>query len=292
MEKAKAFAAEHGLTAAYDNVEALARDDSVDCIYVATPHTLHYENTRAALENGKPVLCEKPMTMNRREAEELFALAKEKNLFLMEAMWARFQPNSHKAKGWLKSGEIGDLRLMDMQYCFEADLKNPPKRLIQPELGGGSLYDLGVYTVEMASWYADANPADYAGFCVDYMPGSDASAVMAVRYPGDILATMRTSITCDAGVRATLMGTKGRIEVDSFNLAPAARLYHGFELVEESLETDDAVQGFSVQIKAVSQYLREGVKESGLVPARDSIATADVLGTMMKRFYPFLYGGN
>jgi len=207
-------------------------------------------------------------------------------------MWTRFQPNSHKVKGWLTSGEIGNLQLMDMQFCFQADVINPPERLIQPELGGGSLYDLGVYTLAMASWYADANPVDFAGFCADYMAGSDASTVMAVRYPGGVLATMRTSITCDAGGRATLMGTKGRIEVDSFYLAPAARLYHGVELVEESLETDDVVEGFSVQIKAVSQYLRDGVIESDLMPAQDSINTANVLGTMMKRFYPSFYSGN
>jgi len=292
MERARAFAGERGIPGAYQSVEALALDAAVDCVYVGTPHPLHYENCRAALENGKPVLCEKPMVMNRRQAESLFALAKEKGLFLMEAMWTRFLPNTQKVMAWLKSGEIGELKFMDLQFSERVDPEHAPDRLVKPELGGGALYDLGVYTVAMASWFAGSNPIEYTGFCEDWEPGSDAATAMVLRYPKGILATIRCGFQCGSPNRAVLTGTKGRVEIDQFYMAPVARLYHESTLAEESVGDPDVITAFHWQVEAVNRCLRDGVIESDVVPAQDTIATVDVLGTMMKRFYPEFYGGN
>jgi predicted dehydrogenase len=292
MEKAKAFARMNGVEKAYGSAEELVGDPEIDCIYVATPHPVHFENCLLALNHGKNVLCEKPMAMNRREAETLFALAKEKGLFLMEGMWTRFLPNTQQVMRWLETGAIGNVRFIDMQFSFSVDMENPKPRLVLPEFGGGCLYDLGVYTVEMASWYAGANPEAYEGFCTDFMPNSDGTAVMALRYPGGILATMRTGIACDTPCRATILGTKGRIEIDKFYLAQEARLIQGEALVEKYSSDYDVPKGLTWQLRAVCEYLREGVMESDVVPAGDTIATADVLGTMMKRFYPEFYKAN
>ncbi|MEA5014784.1 MAG: Gfo/Idh/MocA family oxidoreductase [Candidatus Limiplasma sp.] len=292
LEKARAFAGAHGVRKAYEGAQEMVRDTEIDCIYVATPHPLHFENCLLALNHGKSVLCEKPMVMNRREAETLFALAKEKGLFLMEGMWSRFLPNTQRVMGWLAAGEIGDVKFIDMQFSFSVDMENPKPRLVLPEFGGGSMYDLGVYTVEMASWYAGANPEAYEGYCTDFMPNSDGTAVMALRYPGGILATMRTGIACEAPCRATILGTKGRIEIDKFYLAQEVRLLREESLVEKCAADYDVPEGLTWQLKAVCGYLRDGVGESGVVPARDTIATAEVLGTMMKRFYPDYYGNN
>lgn len=278
-----AFAAAKGLSAVYGSVAALAQDPMVDCVYVATPHPMHAENCRQALESGKPVLCEKPMALNRQDAESLFALAREKRLFLMEGMWTRFLPGTRQALSWLKSGAIGTLKLMDFEFCYQMDEANPPPRLVLAEYGGGSLYDVGVYGIEMASFFAGANPEAFEGLLSEYAPGVDALAALVLRYPGGALATVRSAITCDSPCRAILFGTRGRIEIDSFYLASNLRLISGGHTLGEFHSSDDVAQGLRFQVQAVCADLRQGALQSTVVPPEDTIAAMTVLGQMMGR---------
>ena len=291
LEKAQAYAAANGIEKAYGSAEEMVRDGQIDCIYVATPHPIHFENCMLALENGKPVLCEKPMVMNRKEAEQLFETAKARNLFIMEGMWTRYLPNTIKVMEWIRGGAIGKIKFIDMIFSFSVDMNAPKHRLVNPALGGGSMYDLGVYTVEMASHYVGANPIAYSGFHTDFVCGSDATAVMAVKYPGDILATMRTGITCNAPCMATILGDKGRIEIPKFYLANEARLIVDEKVVSECRMEYEVPEGLTWQLKEVCRYLREGVTESPVVPFVDTLKTAEILSDMMAQFYPDYYGG-
>lgn len=289
LETGRRFAAENDIPLVFEGVTALAQSGAVDLVYVATPHTAHFETCMAALQAGMPVLCEKPMTTRKADAEALFAEAKARGLFLMEGMWPRFLPGSIQAKQWIEAGRIGKVRFIDAIYSYAVDPANVKPRLVDPALAGGSTFDLGVYTVEMASYYAGADPQEWTGFATPYQSGSDATAVLALRYPGEILATLRTGLVCNAPVQMTIQGDRGRIELPRFFLANDVLLYEGAALTEHYHEEFVLPKGFCWQLAAVRDALAAGLTEHPLVPAASTIATAGVLEGMMHRFFPAYY---
>lgn len=288
-ENGKRFADQNGIGQIYVGAGEMVQAPDLDVIYVATPHPFHFENCMLALKAGKHVLCEKPMVTKKADAEALFAEAKKNHVLLMEGMWSRFLPNVEKAKEWIDSGRIGKVTFIDGIFSFAVDERNPKPRLVDPKLGGGSLWDLGVYTVEMASYFAGANPLGWEGLVTDYCYGTDGAAVMALSYSGDILATLRTGIVCDAPAKMTILGTKGRIELPRFYLGNEVRLYEGNELKETLRNSFELPEGFLWEIEAVVRYVREGITESPVVKPEDTIATTEILEGMMHRFYPELY---
>ncbi len=149
-DKADAFAAEFGAAAAYGSYEALAAADDIDLVYIATPHPQHAANALLVLESGKGALVEKAFTVNAREAAEVVALARAKNLFLMEAMWTRFLPALAEVKRIIASGEIGEVSQVVADFGFTASF-GPEHRAFNPELGGGALLDLGIYPLSIAA---------------------------------------------------------------------------------------------------------------------------------------------
>mgnify|MGYP001051690945 CR=1 FL=1 len=285
----EAFARENGVERVCIGAQALVSSPDIDIVYVATPHTYHFEHCMLALQAGKHVLCEKPMTVSRREAELLFAEARERNLFLMEGMWSRFLPNSRRALDWIREGRIGKVHFIDGIFSFAVDPKAPKRRLVDPACGGGAAFDLGVYMVEMASYYAGADPLRWDGFITEYCPGTDAAAVIAAEYPGQILATLRMGICCEAPVQMTIVGDRGRIEIPRFFVANEVRLYEGERLAETCVEDCELPKGFCHEIAAVRDYLRAGVAESPVVPGSTTIATAEILLEMMHRAFPAYY---
>ncbi len=148
-EKADAFAAEHKVPRAWGSYAAAARDPEVEVVYIATPNDFHAENIRICLEAGKSVLCEKPFTLNAKQAEPLIDLAQAKGVFLMEAMWSRFIPAHRKLHELSWTGALGEIRMVQADFGFRADF-DPADRLFNPERGGGALLDLGVYPLALA----------------------------------------------------------------------------------------------------------------------------------------------
>ena len=146
LQSAKKFAAEFNIPNAYGSYLELVNDPSVDVVYVATPHNLHLENTLLALDHHKNVLCEKPMGINLKEAAMMISNAREKKLFLMEAMWSRFLPNIIKTKELVDSGEIGKVKLLTAFFSMKSD-NGPEHRHYNLELCGGTILDTGIYNV-------------------------------------------------------------------------------------------------------------------------------------------------
>ncbi len=284
LAKAQAFAQKNGVPHSYGSYEALVKDPNIHAVYVATPHPMHFENCMLALENGKHVLCEKPMVMTKAQAVALFGYAKAQGLFLMEAMWSRFLPNIITAKRWIEEGQIGRIRFIDAMLTFAVGSIDATHRLVDPSLGGGSLYDLGVYTVELSSYLAGANPLAYAGFHTDYCKGTDATAALTVKYPRGILATMRTGLVVNSREVLTVVGDKGRIEIQRPHFANEVRLYIGDELTEQIQMEYDLPRGHAWQLEAVCGYLRDGITESPVMPAADTIATIEMLETLKNSF--------
>jgi predicted dehydrogenase len=266
--KAGAFAEQRGIPTRHGSYEALANDPDVDIVYVATPHPLHHGNARLALEAGKPVLVEKPFTMNAEEARDLVALARERNLFLMEAMWTRFLPHIRHIRELLPS--LGDVVTVtaDHGQWFAED---PAFRLFAPELGGGALLDLGIYPVSFASMILGA-PDRVAAMVTPAFTGVDAQTSMLFGYASGAQAVLSCTLSAVTPTTASIIGTGARIEVDgpfyapaSFTLIPRAGERSRYEYVDEG-------RGLRHQADEVARLLAAGETESPLMPLDETVS--------------------
>jgi predicted dehydrogenase len=211
IEGASAFAAEFGAAAAYGSYQELADARDIDIVYVATPHPMHAENALMALEGGKGVLCEKAFTMNRREAEQVVALAREKKLFLMEAMWTRFMPALAEVRRIIASGEIGRAHHLTADLGFAAN-QGPEHRLFNPALGGGALLDLGIYPLSIAA--ALFGPVESVRAHAEIGPtGVDVQTGFTLRHAAGGISACSCSVMARTPSELTVSGDLGHVRM-------------------------------------------------------------------------------
>src|SRR5882757_3483176 len=208
---AKAFAERYGIARAYGSWADLAADESVDVVYVATPHSAHRAAAGLCLEAGRAVLCEKAFTINSREARELVALARDRRLFLMEAMWTYCNPLVRRLVAMVADGAIGEPRSVSAHFGFAADFP-PDHRLRDPAQGGGALLDLGVYPVSFAHLLL-GEPADVKASAVLSPEGADLQTAALFSWDGGALAALHCSIVGGTGTSASVTGSLGRIDI-------------------------------------------------------------------------------
>ena len=277
--KAEAFGKEFGAENSYDNYVDLVNNKVVEIVYIANTNNMHFETIKLCLNNGKAVICEKPFVMHKKEAAELAALAAEKNLFLMEAMWTRFLPAYRKAVEWVSSKAIGDLKLIEASFCFGGD-ENPESRLYNPALGGGATYDVGVYALEFITGIA-GKPRDVSGYTAKTKTGVDACSIINLAFDGGVLAQARCAVSVVAGGGASIYGSEGRIKFDLFYNAQSCERFDKHGALVEKFEAED-LDGFTYQIRHTAEMLQQGKKESPVMPISDTIDCAgifdDVLG--------------
>ena len=210
-EKAEAFAAEFSIPAIFYEIEEFVRRPDFDAVYIATPHTLHYEQTVACLNAGIPVLCEKPVTINLEQLETLIQLAREKNTLLLEGMWIRFLPSIRQVLEIIAGDEIGQVISVQANMSYKAP-KDDNSRYFNPELGGGSLLDLGVYPVFLAHLILGKPPVIKAiGKLTD--KGIDESCSALFQYPDGQYAILESSLVTQTDLVAEIYGHKGVIRV-------------------------------------------------------------------------------
>ncbi|GHU78297.1 dehydrogenase [Clostridia bacterium] len=214
-ERAAAFAKTHNSSCFYGSYEELADDPNIDIVYIATTHNFHFENAKLFIERGKNVICEKPFFLTKKDAEEIYALAKEKNVFVMEAMWTRCLPAFQKTLEWVRSGRIGDVKLIDASFCFNTPF-DPKNRLFNPELAGGALYDGGVYPIEFITGIAGQTPNAVNAFAVKGKSGVDEYATVDLSFQNGILGQARCGVSVFANNDAHIYGTRGSIHIDYF----------------------------------------------------------------------------
>lgn len=252
-EKASAFAERHGAQNSYDSYEALVQDPAIDIVYIATPHHLHTAESRRCLEAGKAVLCEKPFAMNPQEAKEVFALAKQKDLFIMEALWTRFIPSYTKALALSNSGRIGDLTGVIADFGFKAQY-HPDSRLFDPALGGGALLDIGIYPVFLA--YTVLGMPDEIQSMMNPAPtGVDAQCSIAFCYNSGLFASLTASFKAHHPREAWIIGTEGRIKIHQ-NWHEQSRLtIYDNAGNEEAVDFSYTGNGFDHELAAVHKAL-------------------------------------
>ncbi len=274
LESARAFAAEHGAARAYGDYRALVADPDVDVVYVATPHALHREHVELAFEAGKPVLCEKPLTLNARDAAELVVQARERGLFLMEGMWMRCNPLVRRLQQLAAEGVLGEVRQVRADLGFVVD-KPPTDRLLDPALGGGALLDMGVYPLTFAHLFLGP-PTTVAAAAALSPAGVDLDVTLALAYESGATASLSSSMTSWSPRTASIATDLGRVDVpESFHhpiTATWTRDGHTETITEEVIGT-----GLANEALEVVRCLRSGETESPLVPLDESVALLGLL---------------
>ncbi|MFJ3716306.1 Gfo/Idh/MocA family protein [Streptomyces sp. NPDC090057] len=283
-ESAEAFAERFGVTRAYGDWESLAADPDIDVVYVATPHAAHRAAAGLCLTAGRNVLCEKAFTLNAREAGELVALAKEHDRFLMEAMWMYCNPLVRRLKALVDDGAIGEVRTVQADFGLAGPFP-AAHRLRDPELGGGSLLDLGVYPVSFAQLLL-GEPDAVAASAVLSPEGVDLQTGALLSWESGALASLHCSIAGGTGTTASVTGSLGRIDVPAGFFHPERFVLHRDGRDSEEFTADPA-DGPRTSLRheaaEVMRALRAGERESPLVPLDGSLAVMRTLDAIRER---------
>jgi predicted dehydrogenase len=273
--RATAFAEELGFASAYGSYEELLADESVDAVYVASPHALHMAHVTAALEAGKHVLCEKPITLRASDAEELFAVAARTERLLMEAMWTACHPVVRAVRQALRENAFGTPRQLHAELGFVVDAP-PEDRLNDVALGAGALLDMGIYPLTFAHLLL-GEAEELTATAVLSETGVDLDIAIAGRYPGGAVATMTASLTSWSSRRAEIGTDRGRLVLDDFHhpshatFTPTAVGGTNDDIEQEEpvrIASDEPVigRGYAHEVLEFQRCLGEGLLESPLVP--------------------------
>jgi predicted dehydrogenase len=281
QESADAFAAEFPGCAAYSSYEALVADPSLDAIYVASPHPYHVSNTVLALNAGKPVLCEKPFTINAAEAREMKAAADANGVALMEAMWARFLPHMHKVREILASGILGQIWAVEADHGQRlSDYANP--RHWEPSLGGGALLDLGIYPISFAHMVLGV-PNKISASATFTDKGVDASSSVIFDYKDGAQAILTSNMMVSTPCRATICGTLGKIEIDRTFYNPASMRVIMHDGTTTEYPSDYKGHGLREQAAEFERVVRNGEKSSSILTPDESILIMESLDEVRRQ---------
>ncbi|MDQ1746193.1 MAG: hypothetical protein QOD07_456 [Frankiaceae bacterium] len=275
QETADAFGDEFGIAHRHTDAEALADDDTVDAVYVSTPHPMHFDGAMAAIDAGKAVLVEKAFTVNAGQAEQLVRRAREKQVFLMEAMWTRFLPHIVAVRDVLASGRLGDIVTVSADHgqWFPDD---PENRLFAPALGGGALLDLGIYPLSFASMILGP-PKRMAMIDDPAFTGVDGQISVVLGYDGGAQAVVNTTLRAVSPTVAAIVGRDARLEIDSAWYRPSRFTITDRDGHAEAFEFPHEGHGLRYEAAEVARCVAAGQLESAVMPLDE---TVQIMGTM------------
>jgi predicted dehydrogenase len=269
QESADAFAARHGAARAYGDYAALVADPDVDVVYVASPHALHVDHTMLAFEAGKPVLCEKAVTLTADEAAGLVAEARRRRLFFMEAMWMRCNPLVRRVQQLLATGELGPVTQVRADLGFRVD-RPPTDRLLDPLLGGGALLDMGIYPLTFAHLFL-GEPDRVTAVAGLSDVGIDLNIAMSLGYPSGAVAALTASLVGPTPRTASITTDRGRFDLPGGFHHPTTATWSSEDHVE-TIEASVIGTGLANEALEVMRCLRNGETESPLVPLDETVS--------------------
>ena len=280
-DKAQQFAEKFGANASYSSYLEVVTDPNVDAVYIATPHPFHKEHTILALEHGKAVLCEKPFAINASETEEMVAVARKHNTFLMEAMWTRCLPLILQVKEMLAQGAIGEPRMLQADFGFRAGI-DPNGRLFNLALGGGSLLDVGIYPISLSSMIFGP-PVDVAGLADIGSTGVDEQAGFILKHAKGQLAVLCSAVRTNTTLEATIYGTEGSIRINGPWFVPKSFTVTK-EGKSETVEVPFDSNGYNYEAVEVAACVRAGKTESSIIPLSETIQMQRTLDAVRAKF--------
>jgi predicted dehydrogenase len=284
-EKAEAFAKEYGITHVYGSYLDMVLDNTIDAVYIATPHNFHKEQAILCLQNNKHVLIEKPITVNKKELEEIIDLAKKKNLVVMEAMWSRFLPATKYMKELIASKKFGELQHFELNFGYELSEDYPQEgRILNPNLAGGSILDLGIYPVSIASYLT--NNKEIKEIEVDALlhdNGVDLDCAIQVTYVDGTTSELRSSVAQNLDDTGYFYFENQKVEMK--------RAYYCEEITtNEGIQLHAKGEGFVDQIESFSNTILNGKLENDIVSHKDMLLVMELLDIIRKKAnvqYPF-----
>jgi len=255
---------------AYGSYQELYKDTEVDLIYVATPHSFHYEQMMEILDYNKHIICEKPLTINHIQAEKVFQKAKQKKLFVMEALWTRFLPVIKELKMLVDNNIIGEVQRVEADFCFNSD-SDENHRLRNPYLGGGALLDLGIYTISFADMFLGEPDSFETKFFIDPVTGVDVDEQIIYKYEGDKIAILSSSFVKDKALLGKIYGEKGYVIVEEFHQTQKAYIYNKDNVLIKTLDHPHLVNGFEYEIISAIYSIEKGFLEDVHIPHSKTI---------------------
>ena len=268
LSRAEEFAKEWGFEKAYGSYEELAADPEVELVYVASPHSHHYEHAKLCLEHGKHVLVEKAFTVNAAQAEDLMKLAREKQVLLTEAIWTRYMPSRKMIGDLLESGIIGKVSSMTANLGYP--LMDVP-RLVQPELAGGALLDLGVYSITMALMLFHEEITDVVSAAVFSPEGVDWMNSITLIFADGKMAVLNSNMTVRTDCRAVVNGDEGYMEITEINNPEEIRVFDRDGKLRECFQVPEQINGYEYEVLACIRAIGEGKMECEEMPHSETL---------------------
>lgn len=276
-KRAQVFADKYGFANAYGSYADMLEDEGVQLVYIATPHSHHYEHIKMCLNHNKHVLCEKAFTANARQAEEVFRIARTKGLLLTEAIWTRYMPMRETINAVIRSGIIG------RPTSLSANLGYPLEhieRMVKPELCGGALLDLGVYVLNFASMIFGNDVESMAATCTRYDSGVDAQETIMLTYKDGRMASLYVTMLAQTDRRGHINGTNGYIEIENINNYESIRVYNLERKVVAQYAAPTQVTGYEYEVQAAIEAIENGQVECPQMPHKESILMMQLMDSI------------
>ena len=287
MRKARRFAKEQGFERAYGSYEELMDDPKGDLIYIATPHAFHFEQAKASILKGKPVLCEKAFTANAAQAEELLKLAEEKQVFIAEAIWTRYLPMSRTIAELVRNGAVGTPYLLSANLGYAITNR---ERLVRPELAGGALLDVGVYTLNFAAMVFGTEILSTTSTCVKMDNGLDAQDSITLVYPGERMAVLNSSMLARSDRQGIISGDGGHMIIDNINNPQSIKVLDGNYQTVAEFHAPSQVTGFEYEVNACIDALDKGLLQTLDMPHDETLRIMRQMDALRKEWgvrFPF-----
>lgn len=279
IDKAKEFADKYGFRKAYGSYVEMLEDKNVDLVYIATPHSHHYEQAIACINHGKNVLCEKAFTVNAKQAEDIFKLAKEKGVFVTEAIWTRYMPMREMINQIIASNVIGDICGVTANLGYDIDGN---ERIISPELAGGALLDLSVYVINYSSMILGNDIEEIQANAIFTDTGVDAQENITFIYKDGKMGNFYTTIYANTDRVGMIYGDKGYIRLENINNYEKMEVYDKNHNLINSYDAPKQITGYEYEVLAAKKAIEEGKLECKEMPHSETIKIMSIMDEIRK----------
>ena len=280
-EKAEAFAEEYRIPRAYGYYEALLDDPDVDLVYVATPNSHHYDVTLQAIGKGKACLVEKAFMANAAQTKAVLDLAKEKNVFVAEAIWTRYQPARGIINRLISYGRVG--QICHISATLSHVVTHLP-RITRPDLCGGALLDIALYPLNFVRMVCDNPIVNMESQCILSKEGVDLSEAITMKLEGGILANIQSSVSCEGYNTAVISGTEGKIVIDNVNNPRTIRIYAKGNRFVEELTVPEDISGYEYEFQACRDAMAAGLIEPPQMPHAETLFLMELMDSLRKEW--------
>lgn len=281
ISKATTFAEEFGFTKAYGSYDEMVKDPNVELVYIATPHSHHFEHTMLCLMHRKHVLCEKAFSVNAAQAREMFALAKKKNLLLTEAIWTRYMPLRQKLNEVISSGIIGKASVLtaNLGYVIEH-----VQRLTDPALAGGALLDVGIYPINFALMAFGSDIKEIYSTAVLTETGVDSQNSVTIIYNDDSMAILHSTMLAQTDRLGIISGSNGHIVVENINNPESIKVYNLNREEIAHYSAPKQITGYEYEVEACIEAIKAGNFECAAMPHSETIKVMEIMDSLRTRW--------